>query len=391
MNDSNMDDPIRVLLAGGTTGGHLMPGVATARALQQMLPESRVLFLTADRAVEKQCEAAMAGFECVQAPATPWAGAGSKRRFPVRCARAGVRVLDIVRQFHPNAIVGLGGHNSLIPVALGRMLGIRTAIFEGNAIPGKAVRLLAPFVDQVFLQWEAAAAGLRTQRVTVTGLPVREQLFEAEKQSARRRLGLVPGKCTLLAMGGSQGAQPLNEALHGALETIGEDVQVLHLTGVDHLPAILESAANALPWYRPIGFLPRMADAYAAADFVLSRAGASTLAELTALGLPAILVPYPYAADRHQHANAAVLAGSGAALVFDQSELTVPKLALAIRSLAANAARRRRMAEQSRRLGRPGAAACIAAHLARLAGHAATARPLAVPSRQVQRKHPKAA
>ena len=174
----------------------------------------------------------------------------------------------------------------------------------------------------------------------------------------------------MLALGGSQGALVLNQALYGALRIIrakGADLQVIHLTGVDHLPAALEEQANSSSSYRPIGFLERMEDAYAAADFVLARAGASTLAELTALGLPSILVPYPYAGS-HQQANAAVLTQAGAAVSVNQTELTGGRLAALIQEFALDPQRRRLMAEGARRLGRPQAALTVAAELAELGG-----------------------
>jgi UDP-N-acetylglucosamine--N-acetylmuramyl-(pentapeptide) pyrophosphoryl-undecaprenol N-acetylglucosamine transferase len=305
-------------------------------------------------------------------PATPLDGVADKLLFPVRSAQAAGRVLDVVRAFRPHVIVGLGGFRSIVPVLLGRALGIRTVLFESNALAGRAVRLLAPAVDVMVLQWEQAAAGLVSRRILVAGNPIRAKLFGVRKEAAVRRLGLSPLRRTLLVLGGSQGALALNRTLQLALSMIyakRDDLQVLHLTGVDHLAAALEWM-NSLPVtsYRPIGFLNQMEDAYAAADFVLSRCGGSTLAELTALGLPAILVPYPYDAGRHQHANADVLARAGAAVVIEQSGLTAQRLADAVVTLTADARLRAQMADASRRLGRPHAALTVAAEIARMAG-----------------------
>ncbi len=366
------DGSMRVLFAGGGTGGHLMPGAATAEALRSLLPTSQALFLLTEHRAERHCVKALAGSMTAGVPPTPLGANRDRLLFPVRLARATSRVLDIIRAFRPHAIVGLGGYRSIAPIVLGRALGIRTVVFESNASAGTAVRLLAPVADVVVLQWAEAAAGLRARRVLVAGNPVRAKLFRTRKESALRRLGLSPMKRTLLVLGGSQGALALNRALHEALSMIyakRDDLQVLHLTGVDHLPAAL-AWMNSLPVtsYRPIGFLNQMEDAYAAADLVLSRCGGSTLAEVTALGLPAILVPYPYAADKHQDANAAVLARAGAAVVIEQQELTAGRLADAVVRLVTDEPLRAQMAACARRLGRPEAALTVAAEIARMAG-----------------------
>jgi UDP-N-acetylglucosamine--N-acetylmuramyl-(pentapeptide) pyrophosphoryl-undecaprenol N-acetylglucosamine transferase len=267
----------------------------------------------------------------------------------------------------------------------------RTALFAADTVPGRLVRLLAPLADRVFLQWHAAARRLVVRHPRVTGIPVRAELFDADRPTARRRLGLREDVCTLLALGGSQGALALNRTLEGALRRLEGDLQVVHLTGVDHLPDALASPLNEARWYRPIGFLPRMGDAYAAADFVLSRAGASTLAELTALGLPSILVPYPHHADRHQYVNANLLRRAGAALVLKQAQMDDRRLLGVIRRLADDADLRARMGRNARRLGRPLAARAVACELAALAGFEISPQYQSVTTPGVQTEHSQAA
>ncbi|MHC5033734.1 MAG: UDP-N-acetylglucosamine--N-acetylmuramyl-(pentapeptide) pyrophosphoryl-undecaprenol N-acetylglucosamine transferase, partial [Planctomycetota bacterium] len=360
---------------------HLMPGVATAEALRKLLPHSRSLFLVTERGADRLCRRALAPFQTAEVAATRWDGAGRRAQFTMRSVLAAGRVLHILRRFRPHVVVGLGGHNCVVPTAMGRLLGICTMLFESNAIAGRAVRLLAPLADCVALQWARAAAGLKTRQVLVAGNPVRARLFGVQREAARRRLGLAPRRQTVLVMGGSQGALALNQVLFAALESIrarGIELQVVHLTGVDHLPAALEwHEAHGLPSYRPIGFTDRMEDAYGAADFVVARAGGSTLAELTALGLPAILIPYPHHADGHQRANAAVLAEAGAALTIRQSELDGRRLASAIATLAVDERLRQRMAECALRIGRPEAALVVASELAAMAGFASQLERLA--------------
>jgi len=364
-----------VIFAGGGTGGHIMPGAATAEALHALLPGARCLFLATDRGSERQCRRALAGFEVLEMPAARWEGLAQKARFAATAPLALVRCVEVLRGFRPHVVVGLGGYSSVLPVLAARALGLRTMLFESNAIPGRVVRALAPLVDCVQVQWSATGRCLRARRVTVTGNPIRDGVLRSDRAAARARLGLAPARCTLLVMGGSQGALALNRLALGALRRMGErpdmlpqgGMQVLHLTGPAHLEEVLRSDAPCGMVYRPVGFLHEMEDAYAAADFVVARAGGSSLAELTAAGLPAVLVPFPFAADDHQTANAAVLAEAGAAVAIAQSRLTADTLAALISDIARNAERRAKMAECSRSMGRPDAARAVAAEIAALA------------------------
>jgi UDP-N-acetylglucosamine--N-acetylmuramyl-(pentapeptide) pyrophosphoryl-undecaprenol N-acetylglucosamine transferase len=367
-----------------------MPGAATAEAIVAQAPGARCLFVTTPRKAERQCLPALAAFEVAEVPSTPWRGMAQKVRLPDRLLRAAVRLLGLMMSFRPHVVVGLGGANSILPLLLARLLGVPTMVLESNAMPGQAVRLLAPLTDCVVLQWAQAEVGLSARRTLVAGNPVRARLFASDKQAARRRLGLSPDVLTALVLGGSQGARPLNEALFGALEMLrarGVGLQVVHLTGVDHLPGALERLESGrLGRYRPIGFLNSMEDAYAAADFVVARAGGSTLAELTALGLPAILVPYPFAAGGHQQANVAVLADAGAALVIKQAELTARGLAATLATLAEDSSLRLQMAAAACRLGRPRAAFDVAAEAMALAGfEQVQGRPTPAQERQLDR------
>jgi UDP-N-acetylglucosamine--N-acetylmuramyl-(pentapeptide) pyrophosphoryl-undecaprenol N-acetylglucosamine transferase len=248
-------------------------------------------------------------------------------------------------------------------------------VLESNAIPGRVVRLLAPLADCVQLQWREAAAHLNARRTIVTGNPVRSALFDASPAAARRQLGLAEDRLTLLVMGGSQGALPINRLVDSALRHLAENatsglnrLQILHLTGPDHLRAACRTPVTEELIYRPVGFMDRIELAYAAADVVLGRAGGSSLAEVTALGLPSLLVPYPHAADGHQAANARILARSGAAAVLRQNQLTAARLADIIRDLADRPSWLRSMGEHARTLGRPDAAQRVAFELARMGG-----------------------
>ena len=363
---------MRVLFAGGGTGGHIMPGAATAQALCDMRPGTRCLFLTTDRKAERLCRSSLADFETALVPGLRRTGAVDVLRLPVQMLRMGGRLAALMARFRPHVVVGLGELGCAMPVVAARALGIPTMLFDAQGVPGRTVRALAPLVNCMALAFDEAAPMVHTHRALMLGNPVRERLFGVDGTAARRRLGLGPDRCTLLAAGGSQGALAVNEALHPALELVrraGVELQVLHITGVDHMPAAQDwMEATGYPNYRPIGFLDRMEDAYAASDFVLARAGSSTVAELTALGLPAVLVPYPHHADKHQYANAGVLARAGAAVVIPQARLTGMRLAGALARLAKDHDCRRRMAACALRIGRPDAARAVATELTAMAG-----------------------
>jgi len=368
-------ESLRVLFAGGGTGGHLIPGAAVAEALRQMMPDTRCLFLTGSRKSERRCLEALGALDTLRFPDTPWSGLSNKLKFPLRSASAAVRMVGVLRQWRPHVVVGLGSYNCVAPVLTARALGVRTALLEANAVPGRAVRLLAPIVNRVIVQWPETARHLPTPHVVAAGNPTRAGLHSATRHGAIRHLGLSPNRCTMLVMGGSQGARALNDIVHDALKLLDDQaatLQVIHLTGPDHLFAAQQRSSELNMLYRPIGFMNRMQDAYAAADFVVGRAGASSLAELTLQGLPSILVPIPHSINDHQAANARVLQDAAAAVTIPQSELTPERLADAVRGLAENSRLRAWMGRRAHDLGRPQAARTIATTLAAMAGFTAT-------------------
>ena len=197
------DENMRVIFAGGGTGGHIMPGAATAQALLELLPGTRCLFLHTARDSERHCNAAMAEFETMEVPAARWRGLARKFRFAFTSVAAVRRSVRVMRGFRPHVVVGLGGYSCVVPVLTAKALGVPTMIFESNAIPGRVVRLLAPVVDCVQLQWGLAADRLKAKRVLISGNPIRTSLLEGERRSARMHLRLLPDRCTLLVTGGA--------------------------------------------------------------------------------------------------------------------------------------------------------------------------------------------
>jgi UDP-N-acetylglucosamine--N-acetylmuramyl-(pentapeptide) pyrophosphoryl-undecaprenol N-acetylglucosamine transferase len=319
--------PATVVFCGGGTGGHLTPGISVARALVRARPTTRVVFLLTGRSAESFLTADFP-FERHVAPAVRWPrSVRTVAAFPLHWVRARRAGAAWMRTLVPAVAVGLGGYGQYGPIRAAQQAGIPTLLLEQNALPGKANRLLARRATAVCCQWEAARqhfpAGVH---VEVTGNPIREPLLRGSADAARARFGLETNRRTLLVLGGSQGSHRLNEAVVTAVRDwpAARDWQVIHQTGPLDGETVSSTYAG-VGWPHAVApFLdePAMADALALADLVISRSGATTLAELTALGRPAILFPLP-AAETHQQANAAVLAAAGAARIVTDSG--VPK------------------------------------------------------------------
>lgn len=345
---------MKVVFAGGGTGGHLFPGIEVAQEMARRTG-AECIFCGTGRIAESRALDGT-GFAREILPAEPWGGLKSLPRFVFRAWRAFRAAARRVREIDPDIVVGLGGYASAAPVAAAARLGKPVFLLEQNAVPGRANRLLARFADAVFVPWdEAARAFPRRANVEAIGNPVRRSVLE-DVAGARETFGLDPDLPTLLVMGGSQGARGLNRAiLEGAKAFAERPMQVIHLAGD-------ADAGEAARRYAEIGvraavlvYLDRMALAYSAADVVLARAGGTSIAELACRGLPAVLVPFPAAAEDHQTANARAIARSGGAVVVPEGELGSRGIAEALVILF-DAERRNQMAGAMRRAGRPEAA-----------------------------------
>ena len=357
------------VFAGGGTGGHLFPGLAVADALQQRDPEARITFLTTTRPLDRQLLKPTA-YEQVEQPVQPlalhplklpgfwWAWHQSVRR-----ART------LLMQHSTRAVLGLGGYAAGPAVVAARALGIGTAILNPDAIPGRANRHLATRADLVVMQWDVSRTHFpRGTDCRTLGCPIRAAFKQPDASAGRRQFDLDPARPVLLVTGASQGAHTVNETLMRVWPTFHaahSDWQLLHLTGPADEAAVRATYAAADAPAQVVSFTHDMPVALAAADLVISRAGASTLAELTVLGKPSILLPYPYHRDRHQHANARVLVDAGAAImVEDQRSATLNEPALvAALETASEPVQRERMARAASDLARPGAADAVAGWL----------------------------
>lgn len=349
-----------VAIACGGTGGHLFPGMAVAEEL--LLRRCAVTLLVSPKEVDQQAVRNAIGMSVVTLPAVAltWSQFGAFARGSWKSFRA---ARSLFKERPPQAVLAMGGFTSAPPVLAGKLCGAATFLHDSNSVPGRANRWIARWVDQAFVGFPQAAARLHAQSVEVTGTPVRPQFQPGSVESARMALGLDAKRPVLLIVGGSQGARGVNEAALGALPLLKQTVpelQYLHLTGPSDFEKVRAAyqAENVRAVVRP--FLTEMELAMDAATVAVSRAGASALAEIAAMQLPSILVPYPVAADNHQFHNARAFVETGAARMLVQKEAAPKLFSEMVVDLIRDRARRDEMKRALARWHQPGVAARIA-------------------------------
>jgi UDP-N-acetylglucosamine--N-acetylmuramyl-(pentapeptide) pyrophosphoryl-undecaprenol N-acetylglucosamine transferase len=339
--------------------------MAVGRELVQR--DCQVCLIISPKEIDQQAVRSMVDMETLVVPAVGLSGGPvGWARFIKGFFRSYRTAMAAFRRNVPRAVLGMGGFTSAPPMLGGRRLGVRTFLHESNAVPGRANRWLARGVEESFVYFPEAAHGLRPRPVRVTGMPVRRE-FEPQNASAcRMALGLDARCPVLLIMGGSQGAQAINEAVMRGLPELSRrapGLQYVHLTGA-HRQKSIQATYQALGLRALVKpFLTEMELALGAATLALSRAGASSLAELAAMRVPAILVPYPFAADDHQERNAMGVAGSGGAIVLRQRELEAGGLPDQILTLLADEESLVRMGTSLGAWHTPGAAEAIAGRI----------------------------
>lgn len=332
-----------VAIACGGTGGHLFPGLAVGEELRRC--GCRVSLLISPKEVDQQAVKFARGMEIITLPAVALQR-GQRLAFLRGCWQSWRAARKLFRSRPPGAVLAMGGFTSAPPVLAARSLGVKTFLHESNAIPGRANRWLARFVDHAFVGFPLAAPRLRTREVTVTGTPVREAFKAREAAACRAALGLDPARPVVLVTGGSQGATGLNEMILSALPQFALRApawQWLHLAG----PQDTEKVRSAYAQHRLKAvvhpFLAEMECALGAATVAVSRAGASSLAELAAVRVPSVLVPFPQAADDHQRQNARAFADSGAAYLLEQTSVSPDKIVSLVAELVEQASAREKM------------------------------------------------
>ncbi len=376
---------VSAVIACGGTGGHLFPGLAVAEEVLRR--GCRVTIMVSPKDVDQQAIASISGMGIVTLPAVAlrrggWLGFFSGFAKSYRLAR---RLFEHQR---PDVVLAMGGFVSAAPVLAGKRCGAKTFIHESNSIPGRANRWLARWVDGAFVYFPAAAQRLGAKRVEAPGMPVRPQFFRPlTAAQARTALGLNPSAPLVLIMGGSQGAGKVNDlalAAVPALRQAAPELQFMHLTGARELEKVRAGyAVRGVPALVR-AFYDDMSAALAAADVAVSRAGASSLAELAARRLPAVLIPYPFAAGDHQHFNALAFEQTGAARLLREQTAAPGQLADEILDLLRDGSKRSAMRLALAAWNTPGASARIAERILRWetgenhASHAAATKPLSV-------------
>ena len=355
-----------IILAGGGTGGHLYPGIAVAEALQTVLPAARPVFLCTVREIDRVI-LQPTGFEFIAQPIVPPRGADIlKFFFTYRDTRK--LVSRVLRRRRPAVVVGLGGYAAGVAVRFAARKKIPTAILNPDVIPGKANQYLMRHSRVICCQFEQARPFIPPEhrgKIRITGCPIRKDILRfPPHDEAATRLEIDPRLHTLLVTGASQGAVTVNAAMLAIAPTITlNGWQILHLAGREHGEEVRHGYREKSIAARVIDFTPDMADVWAVADLAVSRSGASSCAELTACGVPSILMPYPFHKDLHQRANAQVLADAGAAVLMDDQKdprKNADQLRPILESLLYDVPRRQKMSEAAKSLGRPDAAAAVA-------------------------------
>jgi len=353
---------MRAVLAGGGTGGHVIPALAIAHELRDVY-SAEVMFIGTSRGIENRLVPA-AGFELRLVEVGALKNVSVARRLETLTAlpSAIFRSWKILSNFRPDVVIGVGGYASGPAMLAAALSGVPTLVFEPNVVPGFANRVMAPIVSAAAVHFQETRRYF--QRCQVTGVPVRRAFFNLPPKP--------PGRPpTLLVFGGSQGAHAINEAVTNSLAALierGPGIHLIHQTGErdynDAQVAYRRSGVRA----EVFSFIEDMPEMFARADLLVCRSGASTVAEVTAAGKPAIFIPFPHAADDHQLRNAEALERAGAAVLIAEKDLTSERLVSAVRELLCDPARLARMSAASRKLAHPDAAREIALMAGRLAG-----------------------
>ncbi|MFC1863730.1 undecaprenyldiphospho-muramoylpentapeptide beta-N-acetylglucosaminyltransferase [Thermodesulfobacteriota bacterium] len=365
-DEKNWHDEIKMIIAGGGTGGHLFPGLAIGKEIAERYERSEIVFITGLRKIEAEI-IERSGFKQESINIEGLKGRGWKGglRALTRIPLGLYNSVRIIKRMSPNIVLGVGGYSSGPACLAAKLLGVPTAVHEQNSYPGLTNRLLCRFVDRVFISFEESRKYFSGGSIYLTGNPVRRELIESVRDHVSSE-----GSFTILVMGGSQGARAINKAFIASLEILtrrGKEPLVIHQTGERDIKDVLNDYKLKGLKGEVYPFIQDMAATYQKADIVVNRAGATTISELAALGKPSILIPYPYATNRHQDTNAQILAGSGGAVVLAQDGLTGESLADILMKYMDDRKALLRMGKQARKVGRPEAVRVIADEIENMA------------------------
>ncbi|MGE0632984.1 MAG: undecaprenyldiphospho-muramoylpentapeptide beta-N-acetylglucosaminyltransferase [Pseudobdellovibrionaceae bacterium] len=334
------------VIAGGGTGGHIYPGLAIAKAIMELEPGMEVHFVGSPQGLETKI-VPREGFplHLIHVGKLNYTGGiFGKIKTLILLPYAILQCASLLWSLKPEVVLGVGGYASGPFVLVAALLGFKTAIWEPNAMPGMTNRWLSRFVDRCYVVFESAKGYLKTKRVDAVGLPVRDAVEKVQGQSTQSN------EFRILVFGGSQGARAINNAMKAAVEKGGDwlkDLHLIHQTGSLDFADILKSYSQSKLHVEAHEYLHNMPEMYTWADLIICRAGASTVAEISAVGKPAIFIPLPSAADDHQRKNAEVLVSVGAGKMILQKDLTPDSLIQTIQELRSSESVRKEMAKKA--------------------------------------------
>lgn len=347
---------MKIIIAGGGTGGHLFPGIALAQTAQLNRPinqQLQIIFLCTERPFDTR-ELTRYKFDYKILP-SPRLSLSPK--FVIKFIKSLVIAYQAMTKLRPDYVIGLGGYGSFPSLIIAKMLNIPIILLEQNLLPGKVNRIFSAWAKLVLCQWQGSKKYLANPlRARIIGSPIRIEIKRIARDEACKKLGVDPGKKILAILGGSQGAEAINRLIVENINILiprKNQITIIQLTGeadYQKVKAIYESSGIN---HYVAAFSREMSEIYSCADLVIARAGGITIAELTALGIPAVLIPYPHAAENHQYLNAREFARYGAGLLIEQKELNTDKLRYIIEDILFNRAALTQMAQSSQKLGFP--------------------------------------
>ncbi|OLN33431.1 undecaprenyldiphospho-muramoylpentapeptide beta-N-acetylglucosaminyltransferase [Desulfosporosinus metallidurans] len=353
---------MRVILTGGGTGGHIYPALAIAQGLLARDAETQILYVGIRDGMEARLvpEAGLA-FAGISGKGLPRKLSLDMIKVLGKSVKALWETKNILREFHPDLVVGTGGYVSGPVVLTASLFNIPTLLHEQNALPGITNRLLARVVRRVMVTFPESIAHFGVKKkLELVGLPVRPEIGKVSREIGAKHFGLRPDRMTLLVTGGSRGARTLNQAMTTVLEYLAQhsNIQVIWATGkITYGETIEEFEKRGISWKRPgwriLEYLNDMPEALACSDLYIGRAGAASLAELMVAGMPSLLIPYPYAAENHQEHNAQALVQAGAARIILDSELDGGRLGKEVNELISKPTLLAKMGAAARTLAQP--------------------------------------
>lgn len=378
----NMDNKPRIIVSGGGTGGHIFPAVSIANAIKELCPDAEILFVGAEGRMEMQ-RVPDAGYKIIGLPVAGFDRKHLWKNFAVlmKLARSQWKARKIIKDFHPQVAVGVGGYASGPTLKTAGMMGVPTLIQEQNSYAGVTNKLLAKKAHKICVAYEGMEKFFPTEKIIMTGNPVRQNLLghSTSHKEAVEYFGLNPAKKTILILGGSLGARTINQTLTDNLETIrtNPDIQFIWQTGKIYIGQVKDAITtatgeavhhphiNAIPNLYVTDFIKDMASAYAAADLVISRAGAGSISEFCLLHKPVILVPSPNVSEDHQTKNALALVNKDAAIYVKDAEALEKLLPTAL-STVADSDKLNNLSKNIAKLALPDSATIIAQEVLKL-------------------------